>query len=152
MRTLLLYTFLIGSCAILSCTHSNNPVVENKATQGTMESEKHKDELFDNEPLPNKRFGKSEIIKSKFDPNLIFGVWALSYDDPACNFEINKKRILLCDYDGDGERLYRIVYDSIFLDNPSLIFKGKILKSTQDTLVIHWQQNEKSETLLRWKN
>lgn len=117
-----------------------------------MESEKHKDELFDNEPLPNKRFGKSEIIKSKFDPNLIFGVWALSYDDPACNFEINKKRILLCDYDGDGERLYRIVYDSIFLDNPSLIFKGKILKSTQDTLVIHWQQNEKSETLLRWKN
>lgn len=103
------------------------------------------------EPLPNQRFGKSEIIAPTFDPKLLFGVWTLSDDAPACEFEINKKRLLLCDYDGDGERLYKINKDSIFLDNPTLIFKGRILSVSKDSLVIHWQENDKPEILLRWK-
>ena len=103
------------------------------------------------EPLPNQRFKKSEIIAPTFDPNLLFGVWTRSADAPACEFEINKKRLLLCDYDGDGERLYKIKKDSIFLDNPTLIFKGRILSVSKDSLVIHWQENDKPEILLRWK-
>jgi hypothetical protein len=103
------------------------------------------------EPLPNQRFTKSEIIAPTFDHNLLFGVWAFSDDAPACEFEINKKRLMLCDYDGNGERLYKINKDSIFLDNPNLIFKGRILSVSKDSLVIHWQENDKPEILLRWK-
>ena len=103
------------------------------------------------ESLPNRRFKKSEIIEPTFDPELLFGVWTISYEAPACEFEISKKRLLLCDYDGDGERLYKIKKDSIFLDNPTLIFKGRILSVSKDSLVIHWQENDKPEILLRWK-
>ena len=144
-------SIIISICATWSCTPTESTNDENKTPQEDLETGTPKDELYQNEPLPNKRFGKSEIINPKFDPNLIFGVWTFSHDAPACEFEINEKRILLCDYDGDGERFYRIINDSIFLDNPSLIFKGKILNSTNDSLIIHWQQNEKPEILLRWK-
>ena len=103
-------------------------------------------------PPPNTRFGKSQIINSRFDPKLIFGVWTHSHKDPACEFEINEKRLLLCDYDGDGERLYRIENDSLLLDNPWSIFRGKIVSVNKDTMVIHWQENESPEILLKWKD
>jgi hypothetical protein len=138
--------------ALTSCSSSDNQRAERAETRESVESENQAAELSENNLLPNTRFGKSEIINSKFDPKLIFGVWTLSYDDPACNFEINEKSLLLCVYDGDGERLYRIIGDSIYLDNPALIFKGKILNAIKDTLIIHWQQNDTPETLLRWKD
>ncbi|MES2780852.1 MAG: hypothetical protein V4651_13245 [Bacteroidota bacterium] len=98
------------------------------------------------------RFTKSEISHPKFRNELIFGVWTHSTDAPSCDFEINKRRLLFCDYDGDGERFYKIIGDSIFLDNPTIMFKGKILSVTRDKLIIHWQNNAKPEILLRWKN
>jgi hypothetical protein len=103
--------------------------------------------------MPDKKrpFNKSEIVNPSFDEKLIFGVWGASLDDPACEFEINKDRFLLCDYDGDGERIYSITGDSIYLKNPTLIFKGKILRVTTDSLVIHWQNNQEPEVLLRWR-
>lgn len=99
-----------------------------------------------------REFTRSQIINPNFEKDLIFGVWGTSLDAPACDFEIDEKRFLLCDYDGDGERMYLIIGDSIFLDNPTLIFKGKILKVNIDSLTIHWQETKSPEVLLRWKS
>ena len=104
-----------------------------------------------NDSLPNKRFKKSEIISCSFKKEALFGIWTTSNDNPACDFDLNAKEFFLCDYDGDGSRLYKIVKDTLFLDNPYVLFKGLILKATGDTLVIQWQENENPETLLRWK-
>ena len=105
-----------------------------------------------NDSLPNKRFKKSEIISSSFKKEALFGIWTTSNDNPACDFTLSEKEFFFCDYDGDGSRFYKIVKDTIFLDNPYLIFKGLILKATGDTLQIQWQENENPQTLIRWKD
>jgi hypothetical protein len=107
-------------------------------------------ELNLTDSLPNQRFGKSAIINSKFDTKLLFGIWVKSNDDPACDFQWNEKVFSFCDYDGNPDRLYKVNGDSLFLDNPYLIFKGRIINATKDTLIIHWQENEKPETFVRW--
>lgn len=129
-------------CLSLSCNEERNVLFKQKASSV-------KDEQAD-KSLPNQHFGKSEIVKPNFDPQLLFGIWADKKDASSCNFEINKTRVLYCDYDGNGERLYKINEDSIFLDNPTLIFAGKIIRLTKDSLVIHWQNNKKPERLVRW--
>lgn len=137
---ILLLSFVVFGVLFYSC----------KNNQTQLDNFESKLNLKDS--LPNKRFSKSEIINSKFNTKFIFGTWTLSYNEPACSFQINEKCFSFCDYDGNGERLYKIIVDSIFLDNPYLIFKGKILQATGDTLIIHWQNNQIPETLLRWKD
>ena len=68
-----LFILLITS----SCTQTNN-----RSQHDNARPNENNDSAID-DPLPNKRFGKSEIINPKFNPKLIFGVWALSYDAPA---------------------------------------------------------------------
>jgi hypothetical protein len=104
-----------------------------------------------NDSLPNKRFKKSEIVSCSFKKEALFGIWTTSNDNPACEFDLKEKEFYLCDYDGDGSRLYKIEKDTLFLDNPYVLFKGLIVKATGDTLVIHWQENEEPQTLVRWK-
>jgi hypothetical protein len=101
--------------------------------------------------IPTQQISSSTISNPAFDKNLLFGIWGVS-NAPACEFEINEKRLLLCDHDGDGERFYKITGDSILLHNPSLTFRGKILKLTKDSLVVHWQNNKEPERLTRWTN
>ena len=143
----------LTALAIYSCASKDNNSKTTEIEQDTLPATTgHKEpEAVLDDPLPNQRFRKSEIVSPTFEPELLFGVWTLSADAPACEFEINRKRLLLCDYDGNGERLYKIKKDSIFLDNPTLIFKGRILSVSKDSLVIHWQENDKPEILLRWK-
>lgn len=150
-QNLTLLTILTLSICSYGCNDHGSKSKE--AKQEKLEATIVQKERIDTleEPLPNQRFKKSKIVVPTFDPNLLFGVWTLSPDAPACEFEINEKRLLLCDYDGNGERLYKISKDSIFLDNPTLIFKGRILSVSKDSLVIHWQENDKPEILLRWK-
>lgn len=135
----------ITFCGCRNATTSKHSTPEPNTTKA---SEAKKDTA---ESKPNKRFGKSVIINSAFDTSLIFGVWTKSYDDPACDFELDARRFLICDYDGDGERLYKIIGDSIFLDNPYNIFRGKILNAVGGSLVIHWQNNEYADSLFRMK-
>lgn len=128
-----------------SCSETNTHSTEN--IDSTPKQQSHWDTKG---TLPNRRFGKSSIIHPKFDPQLIFGSWETTDGDPGGCCEINEKRYLLCDYDeGDPKRLYRIESDSIFLDNPYLIFKGKILKATGDTLIIHWQENKNPKVFIK---
>jgi hypothetical protein len=145
----LLILLTVLTISISSCSSKDDKSKTKEIKQDTLPTTSPKEP--EEEPLPNQRFKKSEVIAPTFDPNLLFGVWTLSADAPACEFEINKKRLLLCDYDGNGERHYKINKDSIFLDNPTLIFKGRILSVSKDSLVIHWQENDKPEILLRWK-
>jgi|JI7StandDraft_1071085.scaffolds.fasta_scaffold98114_2 hypothetical protein len=149
MQTFLLFVFLqvLLSCNKINSKSKNlfsNQVLQSKDT--VVKDLNNSDSL-----LPNRRFGKSEIINPKFEKKLILGVWTKSYEDPSCVFEINENSLLLCDYDGDGERLYKIIGDSIFLDNPHTIFQGRIIDATGNKLIIHWQENESPETLLRWR-
>ncbi len=138
MRKVLLFFFYLA--LLISCTESK---VKISSTSTEVDS-------GPKATVNKQKFLKSEIISPSFDKELIFGVWGTSIDAPACEYEINEKRLLLCDYDGDGERLYKIFGDSILLDNPTLIFRGRILKLTNDSLIIHWQNNKAPEILLRW--
>ena len=134
------------SLITISCAQRKEQVDVNKRNESI-----HVLDSPDVTHVEKRDFSKSEISDPSFDKELLFGVWGASLEDPACEFEINEKRLLLCDYDGDGERIYLITGDSIFLNNPMLVFKGKILKITRDSLVIHWQENEEAQVLLRWK-
>lgn len=150
---LLLFCFLI----VYSCADKpkSNTVKISDKTADSISNKKlfiHGDPENFEDSLPNKRFKKSEIISCSFKKEALFGVWTTSHDNPACDFELSAKKFLLCDYDGDGSRLYKIEKDTLYLDNPFVLFKGLILKATGDTLVIHWQENENPETLLRWKD
>ncbi|MBC7384038.1 MAG: hypothetical protein H7296_13800 [Bacteroidia bacterium] len=133
---------ILSICLFLSCNDERNLSFKQQASY-------IKNEQAD-KSMPNRHFGTSKITKPNFDTHLLFGIWADKTDASSCNFEINADHMLYCDYDGNGERLYTINGDSIFLDNPTLIFKGKILSVTKDSLVIHWQNNKTAERLVRW--
>ncbi|THU34874.1 hypothetical protein FAM09_23050 [Niastella caeni] len=146
-------------CTLVMYACSDKPEQKDSNTNSTADSPSVSKKIFIkgdpanyNDTLPNKRFKRSEIVSCSFKKEALFGTWTTSYENPACDFKIDEKEYFLCDYDGDGSRLYKIVKDTLFLDNPYLIFKGLILKATGDTLVIHWQENEEPEKLLRWKD
>jgi hypothetical protein len=134
----------VFSCLIIlvSCNQNEKPISKPSTT----------DSITSNRIVPStkQKFIKSEIINPDFDTALIFGIWGTSLTAPACEFEITANHLLLCDYDGDGQRFYKIIGDSILLDNPTLVFKGKILRVTKDSLILHWQNNDKPEVLLKW--
>lgn len=142
---------LLSGSVILSCQDKNKPLPDTVAKDSLPVKKVVTPEQNEDEMLPNQRFGKSEIINPKFPRDLLFGIWA-EKDSPACDFTIDEKVFFLCDMEGDSDRLYLINGDSIFLDNPTLIFKGKIINVTKDSLIIHWQQNENPQVLLRWKD
>lgn len=98
-----------------------------------------------------RKFSSSSFSSSIFKADSIYGVWTLSNDYPHCGFEINAKRFLYCDYDGNGERFFKIVEDSIFLDGEEL-YKGHIIKADSDTLIIQWDDGEEDNVNIRWKN
>ncbi|KAA2239560.1 hypothetical protein F0L74_25520 [Chitinophaga agrisoli] len=101
----------------------------------------------------SKRFKSSEIINSAFPTAHILGTWTHSLDEPGCDFLINAQAFMYCDYDGNGERLYRIEADSIFLDEAATIRKGRILIASGDTLAIRWDElRDMPDTLIRWRN
>jgi len=101
----------------------------------------------------SKRFNLSEIVNPLFPKNQILGTWTTSQENPSCDFLITERSFIYCDYDGNGERLYRIVKDSIYLDEAEGIRKGRILNASGDTLVLRWDEYADVDlTFIRWKN
>ncbi len=101
--------------------------------------------------IPNNRFIKSEIINSKFPvKSLLDNIWKLSQTDTE-TFFTEESYIIRNNPDNlesfRHERLYKIIEDSIYIDTPFSIQRGKIIRASCDTLVIHWRQNNKPDTL-----
>lgn len=102
--------------------------------------------------IPNSRFLKSEIINSKFPvKSLLDNIWKLSHTDTETFFTetyyvIRNNPDNLVSF--RHERLYKIIEDSIFIDTPFSIQRGKISRVSCDTLIIQWQKKEKSDTLI----
>jgi hypothetical protein len=97
------------------------------------------------------RIIKSEIVSATFDQELLYGIWTVSNTDPTCAFEITEKIFLYCDYDGNGERQYKVYKDSIYLYDSTLIYRGSIISVSKDSLVIKWEDRESPDILLRWQ-
>ncbi len=101
----------------------------------------------------SKRFKSSEIIDCTFPKANIMGTWASSPNNTSCDFLITDKAWMYCSYDGNVMRLYRIVADSIFLDESAAIRKGRIRIASGDTLAIRWdEQPGMTDTFIRWRN
>lgn len=102
--------------------------------------------------FPNSRFGKSEIINSLFPVKSILSpIWNLSKTGTQIFF--TEEYFVTREYSQDNsekvdqKNLYKIIEDSIFIDNSYSIRRGKIIRASCDTLVIQWRPNIKPDTL-----
>jgi hypothetical protein len=101
--------------------------------------------------LPNRRFGKSEIINSMFPIKALLDVWTSS--NTSTEIFLTEEYFVIREDSPDKsesldhKNLYKIIEDSIFIDTPFSIQRGKIIRASCDTLVIHWRQNNKPDTL-----
>jgi hypothetical protein len=92
----------------------------------------------------------SRIIDSKFPPKNLFGIWVLDRTAPHADFWLDADAFYLAEADEEGNRPYLIELDSIKVYYKYFTARGKILKATGDTLVLHFNEGEES-CYLRWK-
>ena len=146
------YLFIVCLIILVSCNktesikekHVENSILskkENKIVESISEK---------NSAIENKRSKQSKIIKSKFDLNLLFGIWASDPDGPHADFELTKKSFYVVDYDGDGAMPYILNYDTIKVFYEDYVRVGIIKSVTKDTLKIDWGGNG-IVNCIKWK-
>lgn len=94
---------------------------------------------------------QSKIIKSKFDLELLFGIWTYDPEGPHADFELTKKSFYVVDYDGNGDMPYIINEDTIKVYYNDYTSVGVIKNATKDTLKINWDENGITN-YTKWKN
>lgn len=146
------YLFIVCLIILVSCNktestkekHVENSILskkENKIVESISEK---------NSAIENKRPKQSKIIKSKFDLNLLFGIWASDPDGPHADFELTKKSFYVVDYDGDGAMPYILNHDTIKVFYEDYVRVGIIKSVTKDTLKIDWGGNG-IVNCIKWK-
>ncbi|EKT3967338.1 hypothetical protein [Flavobacterium crassostreae] len=93
---------------------------------------------------------QSEIIKSKYDSKLLFGIWTYDPKGPHADFELTKKSFYVVDYDGDGDMPYIINQDTIRVYYNDYVSVGIIKNATKDTLKIDWDESGITN-YVKWK-
>ena len=93
---------------------------------------------------------KSKIVKSKFDLELLFGIWTYDPEGPHADFELTRKSFFVVDYDGNGHMPYIINQDTIKVFYSDYISVGIIKNATKDTLKIDWDENG-TTNYVKWK-
>lgn len=93
---------------------------------------------------------QSKIIKSKFDLDLLFGIWTYNPEDPHADFELSKNSFYVVDYDGNGDMPYIINHDTIKVYYNDYISIGIIKNASKDTLKIDWDKNGITN-YVKWK-
>ena len=153
MKKYLLFIFvlLVVSCTKKESTKKENienskiPKTENRIVETV--SEKNTDiKSVQNIDRPK----QSKIIKSKFDLNLLFGIWTYDPEGPHADFQLTKKSFYVVDYDGDGDMPYLINQDTIKVYYNDYISVGIIKNATKDTLKIDWDENGITN-YVKWK-
>lgn len=92
----------------------------------------------------------SKIINSKFDINLLFGIWTYDPKGPHADFHLSRKSFYVVDYDGNGEMPYLIHKDSIKVFYNDFTSVGIITYVTNDSLIIDWD-NSGNMYYTKWK-
>lgn len=93
---------------------------------------------------------ESEIINSKFDLKLLFGIWTYNSKSPHADFELTIKSFYVIDFDGDGNMPYIINQDTIKVYYDDFVSIGVIKNVSEDTLKIDWDQNGVTNCV-KWK-
>ncbi len=149
------YLFLICALIVISCGKKesvkqasiNNQTSQKKEIIKTASSKNTDIESVQNTDRPK----QSKIITSKFDPDLLFGIWTNDPNGPHADFELTKKSYYIVDYDGDGDMPYVINQDTIKVYYNDYTAVGIIKNATKDTLKIDWDQNGITN-YTKWKN
>jgi hypothetical protein len=84
---------------------------------------------------------QSKIVNSKFDLELLFGIWTYDPNGPHADFELTRKSFYVVDYDGNGDMPYVINQDTIKVYYEDYESVGIIKAVTKDTLKIDWDKN-----------
>ena len=92
----------------------------------------------------------NNITNSKFDLELLYGIWTVDNNGPHADFELTEKSYYVVDYDGDGTMPYNIKNNTIIVKYPDYNNIGIIKKAVKDTLVINWN-NGIDVTYFTWK-
>lgn len=92
----------------------------------------------------------SKIIKTKYNLNLLFGVWTYDPKGPHADFELTKKSFYVVDYDGNADMPYIINQDTIRVHYNDYVSVGIIKNATKDTLKINWDENGITN-YVKWK-
>ncbi len=92
----------------------------------------------------------SRIINPLFPPEKLFGIWAIDLSAPHADFWLDEDAFYLAEADEEGNRPYIIDEDSIKIYYKNFTARGKIVRATGDTLVLHFNEGEES-CYLRWK-
>ncbi len=152
-KHLLFICFLIA----ISCKR-NESVNETKINNSTLEknesniTETISKENTDIENIQNiDRPKQSQIIKSKFDTELLFGIWTYDPEGPHADFQLSKKSFYVVDYDGNGDMPYIINQDTIKVYYENYVSVGIVKNVTKDTLKIDWDKNG-TTNYVKWKN
>lgn len=94
---------------------------------------------------------RSKIINSKFELELLFGIWTNDPKGPHADFDLNEKYFYVVDYDGNGDMPYIINQDTIKVFYKDFTSIGIINNVTKDSLLIDWDGNGISK-YVKWKN
>ena len=142
--------FLLFNLIILS---SCNKVVKLDGTSSKNHKPTEKEvnvSTTNNKKYPS-RSKKNIILESKFDINLLFGIWTVDPEGPHADFELNKESFFVVDYDGDGSMLYKIHKDTLTVYFKDFTSIGLIKNVTKDSLTINWDENGITN-YVKWKN
>lgn len=135
----IIYLIILVSCNKTESRkekHVENSILPKKENT-IVESVSEKSTDIENSKHPK----QSKIINSKFDLNLLFGIWASDPDGPHADFELTKKSFYVVDYDGDGAMPYILNHDTIKVYYEDYVRVGIIKSVTKDTLKIDWDKN-----------
>lgn len=92
----------------------------------------------------------TEIVKSTFPLENIYGIWSENLNNPHADFEITKRSFYIVDYDGNGDMEYELYDNKIKVYYPDSEQEGIIKKAENDSLIIYWSSGQYA-TYVRWK-
>lgn len=141
------YLLIVSLLIVISCKKKENvneTKIKNSALfkkdSGIIVTGFHKNKYLKSRQNIN-RPKHSKIINSKFDMELLFGIWTYNPEGPHADFQLTKKSFYVVDYDGDGNMTYIINQDTIKVYFEDYVSIGVIKKVTKDTLKIDWDEN-----------
>ena len=102
--------------------------------------------------IENIKRAETQIVNPTVDTSQLFRIWTLDPDGPHADFWIKKEHFYIVDYDGDGKMPYLLNKDSLTIYYNDFIQKGRILKVTNDSLTIKWDDGDDLTNYIEWRN
>ena len=97
-----------------------------------------------------KRPERTQITSPTIDTTQLFAIWTLDPNGPHADFLINKDHFYVVDYDGDGSMPYMLNGDSLTIYYNDFVQKGRIIKASNDSLLILWDGIDEQTNYVKW--